>query len=165
MKSLAFIIASGFYSGSVRYAPGTVGSITALIFWLLLKELGVLPDSTAELILVAITLIIGVLSSKVVLLSLSSAEKDALKGAKNKIDPQFIVIDEWLGLFIALIGTKPALLPLLSALAAFRLFDILKPGPVRWAEKLPGAWGIMLDDLVAGLFALALVRSLSVLIY
>ena len=69
-------------------------------------------------------------------------------------DPGFIVIDEWAGMLTALfLIVAPSLISVLLAFALFRLFDILKPGPVRWAESLPGAWGIMADDLVAGVLA------------
>jgi phosphatidylglycerophosphatase A len=71
-------------------------------------------------------------------------------------DPQFVVIDEWAGLLIPLALTtpdEPALL--LAAFVLFRLFDILKPWPVSAAERLPGAWGVMADDLVAGGLAAA----------
>jgi phosphatidylglycerophosphatase A len=71
-------------------------------------------------------------------------------------DPQWIVIDEWAGVCIALIGADPRnLLGVLGALVMFRIFDIVKPGPVSWAEDLPGAWGIMADDVIAGVCALA----------
>ncbi len=61
------------------------------------------------------------------------------------------MIDEWAGIFFALIpvsGTN--YLAAAAAFILFRFFDIVKPGPVGWCEKLPGAWGIMMDDVAAG---------------
>jgi phosphatidylglycerophosphatase A len=69
-------------------------------------------------------------------------------------DPQFVVVDEVAGQWIALIGARPDWAHALVALALFRLFDIWKPWPVRRLEQLPGGWGIMLDDVAAGLLAL-----------
>ena len=70
-------------------------------------------------------------------------------------DPQWIVIDEWAGLFVALVGTDSrAVWQILLAVILFRIFDISKVGPIRAAERLPGAVGIMADDVVAGIFSL-----------
>ena len=72
--------------------------------------------------------------------------------------PQWIVIDEWAGLFIALVGLQPSQwLLVLVAWISFRFFDVSKIGPVGVAERLPGAIGIMGDDVVAGVLAGAVV--------
>jgi phosphatidylglycerophosphatase A len=64
------------------------------------------------------------------------------------------VIDEWVGLFIALIGLQPSQwIPVSVAFVAFRIFDGTKLGPVGWAEKLPREHGIMGDDIVAGVLS------------
>lgn len=70
-------------------------------------------------------------------------------------DPGFVVIDEVAGQWLTLVVCKPDWPHALVALALFRLFDITKPLPIRKLEALPGGWGIMLDDLAAGLFGLA----------
>jgi phosphatidylglycerophosphatase A len=69
-------------------------------------------------------------------------------------DPGFVVVDEVAGQWIALIGVRADWQHALLALALFRLFDIWKPWPVRLLERLPGGWGIMLDDVAAGVLAL-----------
>jgi phosphatidylglycerophosphatase A len=69
-------------------------------------------------------------------------------------DPGFVVVDEVAGQWIALIGVRADWEHALVALALFRLFDIWKPWPVRLLERLPGGWGIMLDDVAAGVLAL-----------
>jgi phosphatidylglycerophosphatase A len=74
--------------------------------------------------------------------------------SRSAKDPQWIVIDEWAGLFVALIGVDARnLWQVLLAVILFRVFDISKVGPIRSAERLPGAVGIMADDVVAGGFA------------
>lgn len=75
----------------------------------------------------------------------------AIRG-QSEADPQWIVIDEWAGVFVALLAVdSTSLSHVFLAFVGFRLFDIVKPGPVRWAEDLPGAFGIMADDIVAGM--------------
>ncbi len=69
-------------------------------------------------------------------------------------DPGHVVIDEVAGQWLTLVVCKPDWPHALLALALFRLFDITKPWPIRKLEALPGGWGIMLDDLAAGLFGL-----------
>jgi phosphatidylglycerophosphatase A len=84
-----------------------------------------------------------------------------LKDSKSK-DPSSVVIDEWAGMFL-IFALFPVTAPASAALlfVFFRLFDIVKPGPVRWAERLPGAYGVMADDLVAGLMAALLFFALQ----
>jgi phosphatidylglycerophosphatase A len=95
----------------------------------------------------AIAILVGTAAIRVSLRSEGSSE-----GCK---DPQWIVIDEWAGLFVALIGTEASRLwHVLLAILLFRIFDISKVGPIRRAEALPGAVGVMADDVVAGVFAL-----------
>jgi phosphatidylglycerophosphatase A len=87
----------------------------------------------------------------------------SLRG-RASADPGWIVLDEWAGMSIALLGVNfQSSSQLLAAFAAFRFFDVVKPGPVRWAERLPGAVGVMADDLIAGLAALGLMQLLVLL--
>ncbi|MFH1033727.1 MAG: phosphatidylglycerophosphatase A [Pseudomonadota bacterium] len=76
-------------------------------------------------------------------------------------DPGAIVIDEAVGMLLALYGCASPGWPLWAALAAFRVFDIAKPWPVGWSQRLPGGWGIVADDVLAGLYALAVARLLG----
>ncbi len=74
--------------------------------------------------------------------------------ASGRKDPQFVVIDEVIGTWIAMAGAlRYNWGAYLAALALFRLFDIWKPAPVRQLESLPGGWGINLDDVMAGIYA------------
>jgi phosphatidylglycerophosphatase A len=70
-------------------------------------------------------------------------------------DPGQIVLDEAAGMLVALYGLAGLGWPIVAALALFRIFDILKPFPVGRLQRLPGAWGVLADDLAAGLLALA----------
>jgi phosphatidylglycerophosphatase A len=75
-------------------------------------------------------------------------------------DPQFIVIDEVAGQLVALIGVPLGWKSFLAGLILFRVFDILKPPPVRQLERLPEGIGIVVDDLGAGLYALVVIHLL-----
>jgi len=154
MKHLAFFLASGFYSGLSPKAPGTVGSAVGLGIWYILASCSVVIFPPAQFGLAMLVLALGLISVRLCLYY-----RPALPALKDKEDPQVIVIDEWAGVFIALYGVSSSNLPaIVAAFALFRFFDIMKPGPVGWAEKLPGEWGIMLDDVVAGIFAAAIMN-------
>ena len=77
------------------------------------------------------------------------------------VDPPCVVIDEVVGQMIALIGVPINVVSLGAGFVAFRFFDILKPGPIGKVEKLPGAYGVMLDDVLAGLSALVCVGGME----
>ena len=80
-------------------------------------------------------------------------------------DPQFVVIDEVAGQWIALIGSPADFRHGIIALILFRLFDITKPFPARQLEKLPEGWGIVFDDVAAGLYALVVASLLRLWIH
>jgi phosphatidylglycerophosphatase A len=129
--------------GLVPVAPGTVGSLAAL------------PPGLALLWLSPAALAAGV----VVVVALGLW---AIRAAGAGDDPGWVVIDEVAGQWIALLAlAHPSALGALAAFAAFRLFDIVKPGPVGWAERLPGALGVMADDVLAGVLAAAVVWGIG----
>jgi phosphatidylglycerophosphatase A len=76
-------------------------------------------------------------------------------------DPSHVVIDEVAGQLLALVWAPPGWKTALAGLILFRVFDILKPFPLRSLERLPGGFGIMLDDLGAGLYSLVLLQVLA----
>jgi phosphatidylglycerophosphatase A len=78
----------------------------------------------------------------------------------GKKDPQFVVIDEVAGQLITLIAVPVTWKTFLAGFILFRAFDIVKPPPIRQLEKLPGGTGIVLDDVAAGLYALAVMQIL-----
>ncbi|OIO66282.1 MAG: phosphatidylglycerophosphatase A [Zetaproteobacteria bacterium CG1_02_49_23] len=148
-RKIAGWIAAGFGSGWLPKAPGTWGSLVSLppVWWL-----GDLYGVEAVLWGTLCCTLIGCLVCARVLPHLQSD------------DPGWIVIDEWAGQWLAfgLIGLFYELswLNLLLAFVAFRLFDISKPFPIRQIEHVgPAWWAIMADDLLAGIFAGALVLA------
>jgi phosphatidylglycerophosphatase A len=139
VRSLVRWFCSGCGSGRALKAPGTWGSLAALIFWWLLFDLEIIQSFSSQVVLALVTTVVGTIAVGV-----------ALKHEQDE-DPQWIVIDEWAGLFVALLGLAPFQLGyVLTAFVLFRLFDASKVGPVGWAERLPRQFGIMADDLVAG---------------
>lgn len=125
--------------GYLPIAPGTWGSLVAVVIWFLIIE----STSTITFITaIIIIFILGVYTSSITERHL--AQKD----------PSIIVIDEWVGQWIALLFIPKSLLLGLVAFALFRLFDIWKPYPIKLLDKYPKGWGIMLDDVLAGVYAL-----------
>jgi phosphatidylglycerophosphatase A len=141
----SWLIATFFGIGYLHPGSGTwAAAITVALWWAgarLLETGWVLP--TAIAISLAVTLI-GIPPATVVARE-SGAD-----------DPGFVVIDEVAGQMIALIGVPLHWKYLLASLILFRVFDIVKPLPLRRLEKLPGGIGIMMDDVGAGIYALVL---------
>jgi phosphatidylglycerophosphatase A len=136
----------GFGSGLSPFAPGTAGTVVALLFVPLLALL-----STGYLLAV---LLIASLAG--IYICGYSAEK---LGAK---DPSSIVWDEFVGLWIALAGFPVSSFWLVSGFVVFRCFDILKPWPISVLDrKVPGGLGIMLDDIVAGVMTWLVLRLVA----
>ncbi len=136
------LIATGFHLGRIPRAPGTLGSLAALLMFLPFRSLPL----TVHLVVVTLLVALGVFAA---------GRAEAALGAK---DPPVVIIDEIVGCWAALVAIPPSFPPLLAAFALFRLFDISKPFPADRAERLPGGWGIMLDDLVAAMYANLSVR-------
>lgn len=157
---IARLIASGFGSGLLRGAPGTFGSAAALLFWWMCSRIsdGDSVQLRNHLAALCGIVIIGLASTHMVLSGLR-------RQGNNDPDPQFVVIDEWAGMFAALTGLGPGEAGwAAAAFVAFRVFDIVKPPPIKGLERLPGAWGVMLDDLAAGLYAWGVIVILKGLV-
>lgn len=140
-------LAAGFGAGFSPKAPGTVGSLAALLpWWFFLRHLP-LP---AYLAVLAIGFAVGVWASHW-----------AIRQTKIE-DPSLVVWDEYIGMWIALLMAPAGWPWMLAAFALFRLFDIWKPWPVSWAdERLHGGFGAMLDDAIAGAYALLVLQALA----
>ena len=136
-------LASGFYTGYFPVAPGTIGSLVGILACFLLQDV----PFTTYAIVVILTLIAGIYIS---------GEAEKIYQTK---DSSYIVIDEIAGVFFTFIYLPKGISFLLAGFAAFRFFDILKPFPIRSIdEKIKGGWGIMFDDVLAGIYANILIR-------
>ena len=134
-KKIAYILATGLGSGYSPVIPGTAGSFTAVLLFLLIPDLFIV-----QLFLICLVYFTGVWASKII-------EADQGK------DPGIVVIDEIAGQWIALLFLPLSMKAVLTAFILFRVFDIWKPFPVNYMEKLPHGWGIMTDDVIAGIYA------------
>ncbi len=131
---LAELVATCFLVGRAPLAPGTLGALLGLFAFAITRGLST-PVQVG--LFVAAVLFGG-----------WAAHRHALD--LNAADPRSVVVDEFVGMWLALIALDPSWLGVLGAFLAFRALDILKPPPVNWAERLPDGFGIMADDLVAG---------------
>ena len=149
MKLLAAKILSTCVGiGLFPVAPGTVTSVVAVIAYVFIPAL----HSTLLLLsLVLIALVVGIWTGRIM-------------EEEYGNDPSIVTIDELAGQWLALAALPAGVVPVLLSLAFFRLFDIAKPGPVNSAQRLPGGFGIMADDLLAGFFANLSVRGVLALL-
>lgn len=132
---LARFIAAGFGTGYAPFAAGTVASAAAVVIGAAL-----LTWSPYALACAALLAIFGGYA--------------AVRNAEVAGDPGWVVIDEFAGQWVALLALPRATVPgLLAAFLLFRIFDITKLGPVGWADRRHGAFGIMADDVIAGIIA------------
>ena len=143
----AWAVGTFFGAGYLRPGPGTYGSVAAVLLWLLAGY--AFHGNTQTL-----TWITAAAAAFTTAVGIPAATRVARESGRP--DPGFVVIDEVAGQWIALLFLPPLWPNALLALLLFRFFDILKPPPIRRFEALPEGTGIMVDDLVAGLFALAL---------
>lgn len=150
----AWTIATFFGAGLGKPGPGTWGSVAATL--LFSADLYWLHPSQQTLFILTLT---GIILS--IALGVPAATIAARESGRK--DPGFVVIDEVAGVWIALLAAipRPDWKHILAALLLFRLFDIWKPVPVRQLEKLPEGWGIVFDDVAAGLYAGAVLLILN----
>ena len=153
LSSLGKAVGLGFGAGLSPLAPGTVGSLAALAAYYLLAL--PLPDGWAATALLA-GLIIGGFPLGVWATGLLTTAQEP--------DPGRAVWDEFVGLWLTCLFLPVAGWAgagwLAAAFLCFRLFDIVKPWPANRLERLPGGWGIMADDIIAGLYGAALLNAL-----
>lgn len=139
LKNPAHLLALGLGSGLAPIAPGTFGSIAAIPFCLAL----IYSPLWVHLLTIVIVFIIGV---KVC----SICEHDM-----NEHDNSSLVIDEFVGMFISCLGFPQHWQSIILAFLLFRIFDVLKPFPISYLDKkVKGGFGVMIDDVLAGIFAL-----------
>jgi phosphatidylglycerophosphatase A len=146
LKNPLHFLSLGFGSGLMPIAPGTFGTLAAIPVYLLVSQLTLLP----YLLITVFTFILGVY----------------LCGYTSKAlgvhDHSGIVWDEIVGFLITMIAVPVDAWLVLAGFVLFRFFDIVKPWPIRWVDAhLKGGFGIMFDDVLAGIFALIGVHLLD----
>ena len=140
MKKIFLLIATFCGLGYVPFAPGTVGSLASFIIWgplIFFKY-----SFWIRFLILIIVIIIAILSSN-----------ESVKYFKIK-DPKQIVIDEVAGMGVVLLFVDSEYFIAILGFILFRFFDILKPWPIKKIEKLPNGFGVVLDDIMAGIYSL-----------
>lgn len=159
---LSRFIATGFFSGYIPWASGTIGSLVGAMFFFI-------PNFSNPVVLslaIFVGIIAGVHTSHLVANIEGGRLTKTAQRAKARFqperhdtpDPSIVVIDEIVGMWIAMFAIDPSLIAISIAFIAFRVFDIVKPYPARQLERYHKGWGIMLDDVVAGIYANAATR-------
>ena len=142
------LLATGFSVGRIPLAPGTFGSLLGIPLCLVLAEIGldVMVAAAVAFVLFAVWI---------------AGKAERLIRIK---DAPFIVIDEMAGITVTMLGVPLTPLNLTAGFIAFRVLDIIKPFPARYMDaKVAGGWGIVMDDVVAGLYSNLLLRAISLI--
>ena len=161
-------VATGLFSGYIPWASGTFGTLVGLAVYLL-------PGLSEPLwlsLLIVVGMAAGVVTSKKVaqatghqLTASARRAKELFQpGAHAPADPSIVVIDEIVGIWISLWLVPYSRVAIVVAFVLFRLFDIVKPPPARQLERIPNGWGIMLDDVAAGIYANLATRGVLLLL-
>ena len=145
MNKVAEIISTVFYVGRIPLAPGTICSFLAFLSWYYLR-----------FYIEGVFILYGSLILFFIGVAVSTIYSESIK----KEDPSEVVIDEWVGQWIALWLIPHSFVWGFLSFTIFRIFDILKLGPVKGMDDIKSGTGIMMDDVVAGIFALLITQSL-----
>jgi phosphatidylglycerophosphatase A len=145
LRRIILFLATGAGAGYIPRAPGTAGTLVAIPLSLLLNRVAGHSLALALLTLAAV-IAVGFWSAD---------NAEAIFGEK---DAPRIVIDEIAGFMVANFAAPQSVSTILAAFILFRFFDIIKPYPARRAERMPGGVGVVMDDLVAGVYSLLVVR-------
>ena len=144
LARLGWIIGTGFGSGLAPLAPGTAGSLLALLIYSFSPAD---EDSVALFALIGVGFFVGIWSTGTLI---SSSESD----------PRRAVFDEFVGVWVTCLFLPKTVWWLAAAFFCFRVLDVAKPWPIRRLERLHGGLGIMADDLLAGIYGAALLNGL-----
>ena len=143
-------IATCFKVGYLPFAPGTWGSVFAiLLWWVLLKDLNTYIFGA----IIIIFLLIGIVVSNIII------------DQSGDHDPSHIIIDELVGQWLALFLIPDGFFNIAISFILFRFFDIIKPWPIRLIEKFPKGLGVMSDDLTAGHITLILIQIINIYLF
>lgn len=146
------ILSTGFGTGYSPFAPGTAGAVLAVVIWLIFYFL--LPYWACLVSTIVLTLLLSYFGARAA---------DAVESIWGK-DPHRVVVDEMVGVLIPLFFVPQSSLWYIYVIAAFvlfRLFDIFKPLGIRRMEKFPGGMGIMMDDVLAGIYSAIIILVLQ----
>ena len=135
-EKLITFLATGFGSGLAPFAPGTAGTMVGVLICLLCMPMPPILRLLFVLTLLALSFYVA-----------GQAEK-----IYQKKDDQRIVIDEIIGIQITMLPVAITVLHLCVGFVLFRVFDILKPFPINNLQRLPGGWGVVIDDVAAGIY-------------
>jgi phosphatidylglycerophosphatase A len=152
-KYWATAVATFFGIGYLKPGPGTWASVAAVALWAVFARFA---HPTPH------QLLFTLLGATVFAVLLGVPAATIVERQSGRADPGFVVIDEVIGQWIALLFCPPDWRHALVALILFRLFDITKPFPIRRLERLPAGSGIVFDDVGAGLYALVVVTVLRI---
>ena len=144
-KKLITFLATGFGSGLAPFAPGTFGTLVGVVICLLCLPLPWPLRLLTVLTLSALSIYVAQRAEKIY----------------QKKDDQRIVIDEIVGFQITMLPVAITILHLGVGFVLFRIFDILKPFPINNLQRLPGGWGVVIDDVAAGIYAAVILFALN----
>jgi phosphatidylglycerophosphatase A len=147
-RAVAWTIATWFGCGFVPIAPGTVGTLAALPIFFALRGFGG----------------VVVLASALVIAGVGIWAAGVVADESKRHDPQVVVVDEVSGVLVTLALVPSSLAGVVCGVLLFRAFDVVKPFPAKQAERLPRGWGIVVDDLVAGVWAAVVFLALRALV-
>ena len=147
----AEIIATGFGSGLWPIAPATAGSAAALLLYWALPINGT-GNSIAFFVMIAAVFVIGIWSAERV-------------GTPADPDPKRVVIDEWVGVWATVAFLPTTWAWLLAGFLLFRVLDIAKPFGIRQLEKIHGGFGVMMDDLAAGIVGAIILNAIRLIFF
>lgn len=146
MKTLAWVVATWFGCGRVPIAPGTMGTIGAVPLYLAAMHVG---GRAAVAVAAVVVTLVGVWAASVVARQLGTE------------DPQIVVVDEVAGMLVTMLPASVVSWRAIGiGFCLFRLLDVVKPWPVRRFEALPSGWGIVMDDVAAGVLGAAVMFAL-----
>ncbi len=138
MRGIVRFLATGFYVGKVPIAPGTAGTVIGVLFYIFICGL--------PLVLYIITVITFIF--------LAAWLATIMQEIIGEQDPPEVVIDEMAGFLVTMCFHKFDISLVLAGFVIFRIFDIVKPFPIRWLERnFLSGWGVVLDDVMAGIYA------------
>jgi phosphatidylglycerophosphatase A len=155
------LIATGLFSGYSPWASGTAGTAVGLLLYLIPGMEAPLTLSIAIIIgffagvwsSARVAAVVGHRLTRSAELAKAAFQKDTAKDEHKTADPSIVVIDEIVGMWITLLFLPKTIPVMIIGFFAFRAMDIIKPQPARYLEHVPNGWGIMLDDVIAGVYA------------